>query len=44
MGLATYQKNAMLEADGIALRAETLIAITEFELAKTEGSPGGSLQ
>ncbi len=38
------EKQAMLEADDIALRAETLIAITEFELAKTEGSPGGSLQ
>ncbi len=38
------EKQAMLEADDIALRAETLIAITEFELAKTEGNPGGSLQ
>lgn len=38
------EKQAMLEADNIALRAETLIAITEFELAKTDGSPGGGLQ
>jgi Lon protease-like protein len=38
------EKQAMLEAESIALRAETLIAITEFELAKIDGSSGGSLQ
>ena len=38
------EKQAMLEADNIAHRAEKLIAITEFELAKIEGSEGGSLQ
>jgi len=38
------EKQAMLEADNLALRAETLIAITEFELAKSSGGAGGSLQ
>jgi Lon protease-like protein len=38
------EKQALLEADNIAHRAETLIAITEFELAKSQGNPGGSLQ
>ncbi len=38
------EKQAMLEADNIALRAETLIAITEFELAKIDGNSSGSLQ
>ncbi|VAX08765.1 Uncharacterized protein, similar to the N-terminal domain of Lon protease [hydrothermal vent metagenome] len=38
------EKQAMLEAGNIALRAETLIAITEIELAKTAGNPGGGLQ
>ncbi len=38
------EKQAMLEADNIALRAETLIAITEFELAKMDGNSGRSLQ
>jgi Lon protease-like protein len=38
------EKQAMLEADNIALRAETLIAITEFELAKIGGNSGRSLQ
>lgn len=38
------EKQALLEAGDIALRAETLIAITEFELAKTIGTPGGGLQ
>ena len=38
------EKQAMLEAENIALRAETLIAITEFELAKSDGDSGRSLQ
>ena len=38
------EKQAMLEAGDIALRAETLIAITEFQLAKSDGSAGGGLQ
>ena len=38
------EKQALLEAGDIALRAETLIAITEFELAKTGSSPGSGLQ
>ena len=38
------EKQAMLEAGDITLRAETLIAITEIELAKTNGSAGGGLQ
>ena len=38
------EKQAMLEAASLAKRAETLIAITEFELAKSDGSAGGGLQ
>ncbi len=38
------EKQAMLEAENLLLRAETLIAITEFELTKTSGDPGGNLQ
>ncbi len=38
------EKQAMLEAGDIALRAETLIAIAEFELAKSGGSSGNGLQ
>ncbi len=38
------EKQAMLEAESMAKRAETLIAITEFELAKTQDGAGGGLQ
>ena len=38
------EKQAMLEAEDIVLRAETLIAITEFELAKSGEGSGHSLQ
>lgn len=38
------EKQAMLEANDIVLRAETLIAITEFELTKTSEQTNGSLQ
>jgi Lon protease-like protein len=38
------EKQALLEANDLKLRAETLIAITEFELAKSDGSAGGRLQ
>lgn len=38
------EKQAMLEAGNLAARAETLIAITEFELAKSDGGSSGGLQ
>ncbi len=38
------EKQAMLEADDLFTRAETLVAITEIELAKKSNDPGGTLQ
>ncbi|MCF6320326.1 MAG: LON peptidase substrate-binding domain-containing protein [Rhizobiaceae bacterium] len=38
------EKQALLEAGDLALRAETLIAITEFELAKNSGGSESILQ
>lgn len=38
----TKEKQALLEAADLRTRAETLIAITEMELAKGDGSDGGS--
>ena len=38
------EKQAMLEAGDLVTRAETLIAITEFELAKSNGEVGSNLQ
>lgn len=38
------EKQALLEAEDIKSRAETLIAITEIELAKNQDNPSGGLQ
>lgn len=38
------EKQAMLEADDLFTRAETLVAITEIELAKQNNDSGGTLQ
>ena len=38
------EKQALLEADDLKTRAETLIAITEIALARDSADPGSSLQ
>lgn len=38
------EKQALLEADDLKTRAETLVAITEIALARSSGDPGAGLQ
>ena len=40
----TREKQALLEAPDLGTRADTLIAITEIELARSGGDPDSTLQ